>query len=171
VTDRLGILALVLATGSLYWILPGLPFAQLDDPGQWGVIGYFLTLLTLLRARFRWLRHRRLRLWLVAFLCAMPVVYVAYWLRYAGPREWLWIELGGLVVFWAIAWAAATISPWLLVAGIGGHAIWDYGHWGRVEFVTDWYALACFVVDIALAVYVAGQIPSWLESRPLVYRR
>lgn len=169
--DRLGILALVLATASLYWILPGLPFTQLDDPGQWGVIGYFLTLLMLVRARFRWSRGRRLRLWLVVFLCAMPVVYLAYWLRYSGPREWLWIELAGLVVFWAVAWMAATLTPWMLVAGIGGHAIWDIWHWDRVDFVADWYALACFVVDIALAVYIAAQMPNWLESRPLVYRR
>ena len=99
------------------------------------------------------------------------MIYVAYWVRYTGPREWLWIELAGLAAFWAAAWVAATVTPWILVVGIGGHAIWDIWHLGRTEFVADWYALACFIVDIALAIYVAAQIPNWLESRPLVYRR
>lgn len=169
--DRLGTLALVLATLSLYWVVPEPPFRHLDDPGHWGVIGYLLTLAIIFRARFRFSRGRGLQRWLLAFLCAMPLVYIAHWLRYSGPADWLWIELVGLAVYWAVAWVAATLNPWFLSFGIGAHAIWDIWHWRRVEFVSDWYALACSIVDIALALYIAGQIPNWLESRPLQYRR
>ena len=162
---------MVAATISLYWLIPGLPFTNLDDPGQWAVIGYFLTLVIVVRARFRSARGRSLQRWLVVFLCAMPLVYIAYWLRYSGPPDWLWIELAGLVVFWAAAFVAATVTPWFLAIGIGAHAVWDIWHWRRIAFVPDWYAFACFLVDIALAIYIASQIPNWLESRPLRYRR
>lgn len=101
----------------------------------------------------------------------MPLVYVAFWLRYSGPQDWLWIQLAGVVVYWALAWVAATLNPWFLAIGIDGHAVWDVWHWGRVEFVADWYALACFIIDVAIALYVAAQIPNWLDSRPLQYRR
>lgn len=169
--DRLATLALVLATLSLYWIVPELPFAHLDNPGHWGLIGYFLTLGMVARARLRASRGRGLQRWLLAFLCAMPLFYVAFWLRYSGPRDWLWIELAGVAVYWVLAWIAATLNPWFLALGIGAHAAWDLWHWGRVEFVVDWYALACCVIDVALALYVAAQIPNWLDSRPLQYRR
>ena len=169
--DRIATPALLLATLSLYWVVPEQPFTHLDNPGHWGLIGYFLTLVAIVRARLRASRGRGLQRWLLVFLCAMPLVYVAFWLRYSGPQDWLWIQLAGVVVFWALAWIAATLNPWFLAIGIGGHAVWDLWHWGRVEFVPDWYALACFVIDIAIALYVAAQIPNWLDSRPLQYRR
>ena len=169
--DRLGIIALTGATIGLYWIVPGLPFAHLDNPGHWGVLGYFLTLVIIMRQRVPGSRGRALQRWMVVFLCSMPLIYIAYWLRYGGSQNWLGIELVGLLIYWGLAWMAVAKSPRYLALGIGLHALWDIAHYSRTEFVDDWYTLACLLVDVALAIYIAGQVPQWLETRPLQYRR
>ncbi len=169
--DRLGIIALFGVTIALYWVVPALPFAHLDNPGHWGILGYFLTLVMIMRARFRGSRGRGLQRWMVFFLCAMPLIYIAYWLRYGGSQNWLGIELAGLLIYWGLAWMAVVQSPRYLALGIGLHGLWDIAHYTRSGFVDDWYALACLLVDFALAIYIAGRIPQWLETRPLKYRR
>ena len=58
-----------------------------------------------------------------------------------------------------------------LALGIGLHGLWDIAHYSRTSFVDDWYTLACLLVDVALAIYIAGQVPQWLETRPLQYPR
>ncbi len=91
----------------------------------------------------------------------MPVVYLADWFRFAGEQPWLWIELAGALAFWVLAVLGAKRSPWLLAAGLAAHGLWDAGHYQRTGFVADWYVVGCFLVDMAFAVYAAGQVRFW----------
>lgn len=147
------------ATAALVWIVPASPFAHLDDPSHWGVIGYGVTVLLLVLRRLRGRgRHFPERDLLAAFLAAMPVIYLADWLRFDGSSAWIAVEAAGALAFWALAWLGAARSPWFLAVGIAGHALWDVWHFGNVTFVPDWYVLACAVVDPALGVYAAARL-------------
>ncbi len=161
----LSLAPLAAATVALFWIMPGFPLVQLDDPGHWGVIGYLVVLAIVLRERLRGIRggctERRV---LAIFLAGMPVVYLADWFRFDGPPAWLWLELAGAVPFWALAALGAKRAPWLLVVGLAGHGLWDAAHYQRTEFVADWYAVGCFLVDLAFAVYAADQVRFWREG-------
>lgn len=160
--DRLGVAALAAATLACIAIVPAFPLLHLDDPGHWGVIGYFLTLPVLFRHRRAGARGAAAeRRWLTLFLVAMPVVYLAFWLRYAGTGRGLATELAGAAIYWSIAWLALRRPPWVLAAGIAGHGLWDIAHYQRSFYVPDWYALACFVVDLGVGIYVVGRIGFW----------
>ncbi len=152
------------ATVALPWIVPGFPLAHLDDPGHWGVIGYLVVLAIVLRLRLRGARGTRAeRRVLAIFLAGMPVVYLADWVRFDGPPPWLWIEAAGAVPFWALAVLGLRRWPGFLVAGLAGHALWDAAHYRRTDFVADWYVVGCLLVDLAFAVYAAGQVRFWRE--------
>lgn len=162
-------LPLAIATLALLWIVPAFPLAHLDDPGRWGVLGYVAILLLILRLRLRGIRGSRAELRLLAlFLAGMPLVYLADWFRFGGQHPWLWIELLGAAPYWTLAVLGVRGSPWFLVAGIGGHALWDGWHYQRTAFVADWYVIGCLVIDLAFAFYAAGQVPYW--RRPTVGR-
>ncbi|MEM8962315.1 MAG: DUF6010 family protein [Acidobacteriota bacterium] len=156
----LPIIPLLVATAGVVSIIPEPPWARLDDPNQWGVIGYVGTLLMLIYFQFRPNDKREHRL-LVMFLAGMPVIYLADWLRFAGPLEWLWIELAGALGFWFLAWHARS-SRYLLALGIAGHGVWDLWHHqlehqDRITFVPSWYAIACAVIDFSLGLYIFGK--------------
>jgi hypothetical protein len=107
------------------------------------------------------------RVVLALFLVGMPVVYILRWVldRDGAGREWVWLELLGLVVFAALAVLGLKVSPWYLVAGIAGHGIaWDLWHYFIDEtYMPHWYAITCLLVDVGIAVYVAARIPAWRE--------
>ncbi len=160
----LSFLPVAAVTVALFWVVPGLPLAHLDDPGHWGVIGYALVLALVLRLRLKGARGSRTERRLVGlFLAGMPVVYVADWLRFGGALPWLWIELAGVAAFWTLAALGVRRSPWFLVAGLAAHGFWDAAHTGRTQFVADWYTVGCFLVDLAFAVYAAGQVRFWRQ--------
>lgn len=145
------------ATVALFWVVPEPPFAHLDDPSHWGVLGYGLTIVLLVAGRIaghgrRWRTERHL---LVAFLVAMPVIYLAAWVRFGGAGVWLGVEALGAAAYWALAWLGAVRSPWFLAVGIAGHALWDVWHLGTVTYVPQWYALACGIIDPPVGLYVA----------------
>ncbi len=152
------LLPVLASTIALFWIVPEISIAHLNDPSYWGLIGYAATLVVV-SARVLGLRspaseHR----WMVGFLVGMPLIYVADWLRFGGTTGWLGIELAGLVLYSGLAWLSIRRSPWFLPSGIAAHALWDAAHYDRVEFVPSWYALGCIVVDVALGLYVAGRL-------------
>ena len=166
--DPLGIAAVAAATISLLWIVPELPIAHLDDPSHWGVLGYALTLVTVLALRLRGARGTRTeRRVLAIFLAGMPLVYVADWLRFGGSGAWLGIELVGTAVFVPLAWWGAKRWPWVLAAGIAAHGLWDLLHYQRTSFVPDWYTIGCAVIDFAGGLYAAAQVELW-RSRELL---
>ena len=158
------LLPVLAATIALFWIVPEVSIAHLDDPSYWGLIGYAATL-AVVGARVVGRRSPASeRRWMVGFLVGMPLVYVADWLRFGGTTGWLGIELAGLILYSGLAWLSIRRSPWFLPWGMAAHALWDAAHYDRVGFIPSWYALGCIVVDIALAVYIAGRV----AGRPLV---
>jgi hypothetical protein len=70
------------------------------------------------------------------------------------------LEAVGVPLFCAVALLGLLKSPWYLVAGMASHGLaWDAWHIGRCAYVEDWYSAFCFIVDLALAGYVASRIP------------
>lgn len=137
------------------WHAPGDPFLLAAVAGAVTVACLWLT---------RWLGSRTMkfeRTWLAAFLVGMPLVYVMGWFvaRDRAASSWMWVELLGLAVFAAFAVLGLKISPWFLVIGIAGHGVaWDSWHYKNSAYTPDWYAVACLVVDLALAAYVAARV-------------
>ena len=41
------------------------------------------------------------------------------------------------------------------------NALWDAFHYGRAPFVPDWYVVGCVVIDLAMGIWVAGQVAGW----------
>lgn len=165
-------LLLALVAGAVLALLSDFRLRHLDDPSQWGVIGFFAVLFWILGVQLRGVRHFQTenRIWLL-FLVIMPVIYLADWFRFDGPLPWLWIELAGALVFWTLAVLAVYRSRWFLPAGILLHGVgWDLWHisvvhGGRIQYVPDWYAIACLVIDVAVAFYVGVLIHD--SPRPL----
>ena len=70
-----------------------------------------------------------------------------------GGMTGLTVELVGLVIWCGLA-IAALRRPVLLPIGIALHAVWDAAHFGHVDFVPDWYIIACIAADLGLAGYL-----------------
>ena len=102
---------------------------------------------------------------LAAVLVVMPLVYVMRALE-TGIQSTFWLEALGIPLFCGAALLGLLRSPWCLVVGIASHGFaWDVWHYARCSYVPDWYSAYCFVVDFALAVYVASRIPTYNRFR------
>ncbi len=156
--DTYVLLPVIAATLASFWIVPGVPFAHLDDPSYWGVIGYALTLVVVVARVLGRRSEASERRWMVGFLVGMPLIYIADWLRFGGAAYWLVIEFVGLVLFSGIAWLSVRRSLWFLPSGITLHALWDAGHYEIAGFIPNWYVVGCIVVDVALGLYIAGRL-------------
>ena len=95
----------------------------------------------------------------------MPLVFVTRYLFASGGRAadlWLWVEALGLSVFTALAVLGVKRSPWFLAIGIVLHGLtWDSWHYHYSTYMPDWYAFACFVIDLVLGTYVAARVPAY----------
>lgn len=143
------------------WQAPGDPFLLAAVAGAVTVACLWLT---------RWRGSRAMkfeRIWLAVFLVGMPLIYVMGWFvaRERAASSWLWVELLGLAIYAAFAALGLKKSPWFLAIGIAGHGLaWDSWHYKNSAYVPDWYAVACLLVDLALAAYVATRIPAYREA-------
>ena len=147
-------LAVIVVTALIF--VPALPFLHLDDPSHWGVLGFAATAALLLSPSVdRWSRQR-LHAILTAFVIALPMIYVANAIRWNGGVTGLSVELVGLVIWCGLA-IAALGRPVLLPIGIALHAVWDAAHFGHVDYVPDWYIIACIAADLGLAGYLLAR--------------
>lgn len=150
--------ALLLASLGAYMLLPAAPWSGLDQPANVAVLGYLaaVPLLAVLRA----LRAARAeRVVLAVVLALLPLVYLAGWML-DGRGAWGVVEAAGAVLFVGLAVAGAGWRPELIGAGLVAHGLlWDSWHHGRVDFVAEWYPLACALADVALGAY------AWLRAR------
>lgn len=143
------------------WQAPGNPFLLAAVAGAVTVACLWLT---------RWGGSRATkfeRAWLAAFLVGMPLIYVTGWFlaRDHVASSWMWVELLGLAIYAAFAVLGLKKSAWFLVIGIAGHGVaWDSWHYKSSAYVPDWYAIACLLVDLALAAYVAARVPAYREA-------
>lgn len=147
-------LLLVLAALAALAVLPDWPQRHLGDPSYWGVLGFLVLVVLVLRhRRGSWTSGSGNRRTIVAFLFLVPLVYVADWLRFGGSSLELAIELVGLAV-WAALALFARRSDFVLWLGCVLHALWDAAHFGRVSFVPEWYSAACIAADVGLGAFV-----------------
>lgn len=131
--------------------VPGFPRFYLDDPNRWAVAACVVVIAVMLLRGWRSRGVEPHVHALTAILMALPLVYVADWIRFGGSALWLLVELLGVALFWGFAWAAVKKGPRFLAWGIGIHAGWDLMHFGASEYVPDWYVIACVIIDVALA--------------------
>jgi hypothetical protein len=161
--DAIGLVLLVSSYTAAALLVPDLSLKLAGEPVFGGVVGAaaLLCLIVVLRAKGR--RGTALeRRCLALFLLLMPTVYLTSWLRAGGERSWLWIEMGGQILYGGLAFAGLLRSPWFLAAGIAAHGLlWDSWHLGRAPFIPDWYVLACVIIDVCFAAYVAAQVRAW----------
>lgn len=152
--SRAGILLLVVTTLAALSVVPEWPFSRLDDPSYWGLLGYLVVfVLLLVRRDAGWSERAPNRRVVRLFLVGAALVYVADWLRFGGTGVELGVELVGLGVWSALALRAGR-SDLALWGGCVAHALWDGLHFGRVDFVPDWYVAACLAVDVGLGAFV-----------------
>jgi len=101
------------------------------------------------------------------FLAAMPVPYVWSCALAAGGGEApLALELVALPLYGGLGWLGwRRGAPWL-VLGTAAHGIlWDSWHLHGTSFLPSWYARACLLIDLPLALYIAARCPRWRARR------
>jgi hypothetical protein len=93
-------------------------------------------------------------------LTLIAAVYVGFAVA-DGRRNVVAVEVGVASGFVAIAVAATTGSPWLIVAGLAAHGVKDFWQ-HRTQFVagTRWWPPFCAAVDWVAAGVVAVAIMS-----------
>ncbi len=157
-------LYLTIAVVTAMIFVPAIPFLHLDDPSHWGVLGFAATAALLLSPLSDQWSRRGLNAVLTVFLVALPAIYVANCIRWNGDLAGLWLELTGLVIWSGLA-VAALKRPFLLPIGIALHAVWDAAHFGHVDYVPDWYIIACIAADLGLAGYLFARFTWTGEGR------
>lgn len=73
-------------------------------------------------------------------------------------RRTLAIQLAGFVFYLALAVVAANIDPetavWVIAAGWGSHAVWDFVHHRADAVAPRWWSEWCGVVDFVIAITI-----------------
>jgi hypothetical protein len=97
-------------------------------------------------------RVQRYWAWLLFVAAA---IYVGFVLVGNVPIQWLLIEIGGLVLFSALAVVGLKYSPWVLAAAWFGHIGWDtLLHSPDMAFVPTWYPPLCIGFDLVVGAYI-----------------
>jgi hypothetical protein len=91
-------------------------------------------------------------------LAVIAAIYVGFAVADGRPRV-IAVETGVAFAFVVLAAAAVAGTPWLLVAGMAGHAAKDLSQ-HRTRFVrgTRWWPPFCAVIDVVVAVIIAAEI-------------
>ena len=98
-------------------------------------------------------------------LTVIAAVYIGFAVS-DGRAKIIAIESGVAFTFVVLAAAALTETPWLLVAGLAGHALKDlWQH--RTQFVanTHWWPPFCMVVDIIVAAILVLELAAGMNFR------
>jgi hypothetical protein len=104
---------------------------------------------------FWWLDQATVQALLLALIAA---VYIGFAVADGRPRV-IAVECGVTFVFFLLAAAAVTGSPWLLVLGYAGHGLKDFWQ-ERSHYVagTRWWPPFCAAVDCLVAVVLILEI-------------
>lgn len=100
-----------------------------------------------------------------AFYPTVMIVIAFYYALFAligGSLETLALESIAIVVFVAAAVAGFKASPWLVVAALAAHGVFDLGHDSLITNtgVPGFWPAFCFAYDLTAAAYLG-----WLLSR------
>ena len=117
-------------------------------------IGVVIGVLTFAVGRFAGFDRDR------AFYPTILIITASYYVLFAvmgGSTSALVAELIGLLLFFATALAGFKLSPWILVAGLGGHAVFDLVHGYVVTNpgVPAYWPAFCLAFDVSLAAALA----------------
>jgi hypothetical protein len=98
-------------------------------------------------------------------LALIASVYIGFAVA-DGRRKVIAVECGVAGLFVVIAAAAVTGSAWLLVLGLAGHGLKDWGQ-QRSHYVanTRWWPPFCAAVDFVVAAIIAIEIAAGLQLR------
>jgi len=95
-------------------------------------------------------------------LAVIAAVYIGFAVADGRPKV-IAIESGVTFAFVAVAAAAVTGSPWLLVVGLVGHGLKDlWQHRSHFVANTRWWPPFCMVVDWVVAAIIVGEIAAGL---------
>ncbi len=91
------------------------------------------------------------------------IVIASYYALFAvisGEHSVLFQELVAISLFVAAAWLGFSRWPWLIVAGLVGHGIFDAIHERLIENsgVPVWWPAFCLAFDVTAAAYVAWRL-------------
>jgi hypothetical protein len=134
--------------------------ATLRSPVLWGVVVGLLQAATPLA--LWWLDGATVY---ALGLVAIATVYVGFAVADGRPKV-IAVESSVAFGFVLVGAAAATGSPWLLVAGLAGHGLKDlWQH--RTHFVsgTRWWPPFCMVVDWVVAAILVAEIAAGAHFR------
>jgi hypothetical protein len=163
--ERLAIVALAAQQVFVFVVVPASPFAHVVEPVYFATIAATVTIVALVALRLQ--RGRRVMLekyLLAAFLAGMPLIYTVTAIQHGASGEVISMEATAILVFGVFAIVGVIGSPWFLVVGIGGHGLlWDAWHHATGLVVPRWYAVGCFVADVALAAWAATQIRAYSQ--------
>jgi hypothetical protein len=127
-------------------------------PMMWGIVVGLLQAAT--PPLFWWLNSATVY---ALGLMVIAAVYVGFAVADGRPHV-IAVESSVTFAFVILAAAAVTGSPWLLVAGMVGHAVKDlWQH--RTHFVanTRWWPPFCMAVDWVVAAIIAGEIAAGMH--------
>ena len=96
-------------------------------------------------------------------LALIATIYIGFAVS-DGRAKVIAVESGVAFTFVVVAAVAVTGTPWLLVAGLAGHALKDlWQH--RTQFVanTRWWPPFCMVVDWVVAAIIVGEIAAGMH--------
>ena len=89
-------------------------------------------------------------------LIVAAAIYVGFAVAW-GTRNWVFLELSGVIIYSIFVFLTYRFSPYWLAAGWGFHPAWDVflhllgeGH----TIAPYWYVVACISFDVLVAVYI-----------------
>ncbi|MDB4977082.1 MAG: hypothetical protein JWN48_5423 [Myxococcaceae bacterium] len=155
--NALALLSLLGSTVAALSLVPLSALPRLQEPSVRAAGPMLVVLVSILVLRRAGaVGARRERLLLCVFLAGMPLVYLESGLRHSAG-SWLLVEAAGFALFASWAWLAYARDPVWLSLGIAAHGLaWDAWH-GESLYIPAWYAHACLVVDLGMALYVLLQ--------------
>ena len=77
-------------------------------------------------------------------------------LSQTATTDWILVEIGGFIIYFALAYAGVKISNLILAVGWALHIFWDaaFQHGGEISYVPDFYPSLCIGFDLVFAIYI-----------------
>lgn len=90
-------------------------------------------------------------------LVVTALIYVVFGVAGGAGARWLALEILGVLLYGAAAWAGLRGRPWLLAVGWAAHVAWDvllHLSGAGSEYTPGWYPWLCVSFDLVVAAAV-----------------
>ena len=87
-------------------------------------------------------------------LVVTALIYVVFGVAGGAGARWLALEILGVLLYGAAAWAGLRGRPWLLAVGWAAHVAWDvllHLSGAGSEYTPHWYPWLCVSFDLVVA--------------------